>query len=180
MKNSIKITDLSRIALGSALITICAWINIPTVIPFTLQTFAVFFVLSVLGGKNGTISITIYILLGLVGLPVFANFTAGISAILGSTGGYIIGFIFVGLEYWVITHFSGKKLLFEISSLIIGLATCYSFGTLWFVAFYTHECEDVCLSTTLTFCVIPFIIPDLIKLGLALTLSRRLSHILQS
>ena len=179
MKKNYKTIDLVYIALGAVLITICSWISIPTTVPFTMQTFAVFFVLSILGGKRGTVAIIVYVLLGAVGVPVFAQFTSGIGILFGNTGGYIVGFIFMGLVYWLIVHFLGKKLWVEILAMVIGLAVCYSFGTVWFMIVYVQANGAVGLAMVLAWCVIPFIIPDLIKLGLALTLARRLSPVLK-
>ena len=85
-----KTVDMVYIAVGTVLIAVCSWISIPFVVPFTLQTFAVFFVLSLLGGMKGTISIVIYILLGAIGVPVFSGITGGIGKLAGLTGGYII------------------------------------------------------------------------------------------
>ena len=75
--NKNKTGDIVFIALFAVLIAVCSWISIPTAIPFTMQTFAVYLTLNFLGGKKGTISVCIYLLLGLVGLPVYANFTSG-------------------------------------------------------------------------------------------------------
>ena len=171
--------DLAYIALGAVLIAVCSWISIPTTVPFTMQTFAIFFVLSILGGKRGTAAILIYVLLGAVGIPVFANFTSGIGILLGNTGGYILGFLFIGLIYWLMVHFLGKKLWVEILAMVIGLAVCYAFGTAWFLFVYTRANGAVGLAMVLSWCVIPFILPDLVKLGLALTLSRRLAPVLK-
>lgn len=179
MKKKFRTIDLVYIALAAVLIAICSWISIPTTVPFTMQTFAVFLVLSVFGGKRGTIAIILYILLGVVGIPVFAQFTSGIGILLGSTGGYIIGFIFMGLIYWLIVHLLGKKLWVEILAMVIGLAVCYTFGTVWFMTVYAGSNGPIGLATVLSWCVIPFIIPDLVKLGLALTLARRLSPVLK-
>ena len=179
MKKNFRTIDLVYIALGAVLITICSWISIPTTVPFTMQTFAVFFVLSALGGKRGTVSIIVYVLLGAFGVPVFAQFASGIGILLGSTGGYIVGFIFMGLIYWLIVHFLGKKLWVEILAMVIGLAVCYSFGTVWFMIVYAKANGAVGIATVLAWCVIPFIIPDLMKLGLALALARRLYPVLK-
>ena len=84
--------NLSRVALFAALMAICSWISIPAPVPFTLQTFAVFLAPGLLGGKMGTIAVGTYLLLGAVGLPVFAGFSGGIGALLGATGGYLLGF----------------------------------------------------------------------------------------
>ena len=179
MKKKFETLDLVYVALGAVLITICSWISIPTTIPFTMQTFAVFFVLSALGGERGTLAIIVYVLLGAVGVPVFAEFTSGIGILLGNTGGYIVGFIFMGLIYWLIVGFLGKKQWVEIFAMVIGIVVLYSFGTVWFMIVYAQTNEAVGLAMVLSWCVIPFIVPDLIKLGLALTLARRLSPVLR-
>ena len=70
-----KIVAMVQIALFAAIIAVCSWIQIPMTVPFTMQTFAVFCALATLGGKGGTISVLIYIVLGAVGVPVFAGFT---------------------------------------------------------------------------------------------------------
>ncbi len=179
IKKNFKTIDLAYMALGAVLITICSWISIPTAVPFTMQTFAVFFVLSTLGGKRGTVAIIVYVLLGAVGVPVFAQFSSGIGILLGNTGGYIVGFIFMGLFYWLIVGLLGKKIWVEILAMIIGIVVLYSFGTAWFMIVYAKVNEAVGLTTVLAWCVIPFIIPDLIKLGLAVALARRLSPALK-
>ena len=179
MKKKFETLDLVYVALGAVLITICSWISIPTTIPFTMQTFAVFFVLSALGGERGTLAIIVYVLLGAVGVPVFAEFTSGIGILLGNTGGYIVGFIFMGLTYWLIVGILGKKQWVEIFAMVIGIVVLYSFGTVWFMIVYAQTNGAVGLAMVLSWCVIPFIVPDLIKLGLALTLVRRLSPVLR-
>lgn len=90
-----KTRDLTYVALGVAVVTVCAWISIPVGdVPFTLQTLAVAAIGGILGWKKGLLTILIYILLGLVGVPVFAGFKSGVPALMGATGGYIFGFAF--------------------------------------------------------------------------------------
>ena len=101
--------DLTYVALAVGLISVCSWISIPTVVPFTLQTFAVFATLALIGGRRGTVAIVCYILLGLVGAPVFSNMTGGIGVLAGLTGGYIIGFVFIGLAYWLFETILAKE-----------------------------------------------------------------------
>jgi len=153
----------------TALIVICSWISIPMTVPFTLQTFAVFLSVILLGGKRGTLSVLVYILLGAVGLPVFSGFKGGIGVILGPTGGYILGFIISALIMWGFESMFGKKLWVYITSMILGLASCYAFGTIWFMTVYNRGNQDpASLSVVLGWCVIPFIIPDAVKIALAL------------
>ena len=177
MKKASKTLDLVYIAVGVVLIAVCSWISIPTTVPFTMQTFAVFFVLAFLGGKRGTAAIVIYLLLGLIGVPVFAQFTAGVGIVLGPTGGYLAGFIVTGLIYWLAIFLCGKNLWVELAALVLGLIALYAFGTVWFIAVYARTTETVGLLTALSWCVFPFILPDLLKLGLGLTLARRITAI---
>ncbi len=170
--------DLAYIAVGAALIAICSWISIPLTVPFTLQTFAVFFILAALGGKRGTFSILVYILLGAIGVPVFAGFSSGIGVLLGNTGGYILGFLLSGIVYLVLTKLFGERLPVQIIALVLGLALCYAFGTAWFMVVYTKANGAVGLGTVLSWCVFPFILPDLVKLALALTIARRVQPML--
>lgn len=170
--------DLAFIAVGAALIAICSWISIPLTVPFTLQTFAVFFILAALGGKRGTFSILVYILLGAIGVPVFAGFLSGIGVLLGNTGGYILGFLLSGIVYLVLTKLFGERLPVQIIALVLGLALCYAFGTAWFMVVYTKANGAVGLGTVLSWCVFPFILPDLVKLALALTIARRVQPML--
>ena len=178
MKNS-KLTQTIFIGLFAALIAVCSQIQIPGAVPFTLQTFAVFLAGGLLGGKRGTISVFVYILLGAVGLPVFAGFKGGFGALIGTTGGYIIGFIFSMLVFVVfelLLKEKAKKIIPLGIAMVIGLIICYAFGTAWFMIVYTNTKEPIGLITALSWCVFPFIIPDIVKIALALTLTSRLKR----
>ncbi|MBR1585604.1 MAG: biotin transporter BioY [Clostridia bacterium] len=178
-KRSFQTLDLAYMAIGAVLIALCSWISIPASVPFTMQTFAVFLVLSLLGGKRGTVSVLLYILLGAVGIPVFAGFSSGVGILLGSTGGYIVGFLLMGLAYWLLTRCLGTGWRAEALAMIVGLALCYALGTAWFMVVYARANGPVALTAVLSWCVFPFIVPDLVKLGLALVLSRRLAPALK-
>ncbi len=178
-RENMKVLDLVYIAIGAALIAICSWISIPTAVPFTLQTFAVFFVLLLLGGERGTIATLVYVLLGAVGVPVFAGFSGGVGVLFGNTGGYIIGFLFLGLIYIVFTRFFKKSLIVKLVALVLGLAVCYAFGTAWFMHVYMRTSGEVGLLTVLGWCVFPFIIPDLIKMGLAVVIAKRIEPVIK-
>ena len=169
-----KTYDMAYIAIFTVLMAVCSWISIPAAVPFTLQTFGVFIAVGVLGGKRGSLAVLIYILLGVIGIPVFAGFSGGIGAILGTTGGYILGFLFSALVMWAFETLLGKKPVIQIISMIAGLVVCYAFGTVWFMVVYARQTGAVGLGTVLGWCVIPFIIPDVIKVVLAFGLSRKL------
>ncbi len=178
-RNGMKTLDMAYVALGAALISVCSWISIPAAVPFTLQTFAVFAVLSLLGGKRGTIATLVYILLGIVGAPVFAGFTGGIGVIIGNCGGYIVGFIFTGLIYMLFEKLFKRTFIVEAVALILGLAACYALGTIWFMVVYAKANGAISVMTALGWCVFPFIIPDLVKLALALVLARRVRPVIR-
>ena len=76
-------TDLSSVAMSAAFMAVCSWISVPASVPFTMQTFAVFATTGVLGGRRGTYSVLLYLLLGVAGLPVFAGFTGGVGKLFG-------------------------------------------------------------------------------------------------
>ncbi len=174
-----KTYDMVYVAVFTVLIAICSWISIPAAVPFTLQTFAVFLAVSVLGGKRGTLAIVVYILLGVAGVPVFSGFTGGIYVLTGKTGGYIIGFIFSALIMWAMEAIPGKRLWVQALSMVMGLVLCYIFGTVWFMAVYAKSAGAVGLATVLGWCVIPFVIPDLMKIGFALAMGKRLRTIIK-
>ena len=172
--DSNKTRDIVYMSVFTAMISICSWISIPASIPFTLQTMGVFTTVGLLGGKRGTLTVLTYILLGAIGIPVFAGLTGGISVLLGTTGGYIMGFLLSALLMWGIETIMGRNQIVLAFSMIAGLIVCYVFGTAWFMLIYTQHSGVIGLSTVLGLCVIPFIIPDLIKVGVALFLINRL------
>lgn len=153
-------------------IALCSYITIPLVIPFTLQTLGVFTALELLGGKKGTFSVLLYILLGAVGVPVFSGFRGGIGILLSNTGGYIVGFIFLSLIYWLITFIFGTKLYARILGMILGLIFCYIFGTLWVVFAYSDIKNMPEMIPVIQVCILPFIIPDIAKMFLSVVLRK--------
>lgn len=171
---SLSTGDIALIALFTAVMAVCSWISIPAAVPFTMQTFGVFITVGILGGKRGSLAILVYLLLGAAGLPVFSGFTGGIGHLMGPTGGYIIGFIFSALLMWLAEKLFGRSVKVLSVSMLAGLIVCYAFGTAWFMAVYTRNTGEVGLMTALGWCVFPYIIPDVIKIVLALLLTRRL------
>ena len=167
--------DIAYIALFTAFFAVCSWIAIPTPtrIDFTMQILGLFLILGTLGGKRGTLAVTAYLLLGAVGVPVFAGFSGGIGAFLTPSGGYLIGYIFTALVMWGMEKALGTKPWVLGLSMILGLAVCYAFGTAWFMAVYPMGGEAVSLATALAWCVAPYLLFDLIKSAAALTLSLR-------
>ena len=179
-KSKFRTLDMAYMALFAVLMAVCSWISLPLgPVPFTLQTFAVFLAVGVLGGRRGTITILVYILMGAVGLPVFSNFSGGIGQLMGATGGYILGFLGSALVMWAMEGLLGKKTWVLAVSMVLGLVVCYAFGTFWFMQVYARTSGPVGVMAALGWCVFPYILPDLGKIALALLLGNRLSRVLK-
>ncbi len=175
----IKMRDMTYIAMFSVIIAVCSWLSIPTGVPFTLQTFGVFVAVGILGGKRGSLSVLIYLLLGMIGVPVFAGFTGGIGCILGTTGGYIMGFMLSALLMWAMECMFGRKTPVLAVSMVLGLLVCYLFGTVWFMTVYARQSGAIGVWTALGWCVFPYLIPDALKIILALVVCKRLENVIK-
>ena len=178
-RKRISVYDLVMVALFAALIAVCAWVTIPGSVPFTLQTMGVFLAVGLLGGKRGTAAVLVYILLGAVGMPVFSGFSGGVGRLLGTTGGYIIGFLVAALAMWALEAIFGRAKWVLPVSMLLGLLLCYAFGTVWFLVLYTQTKGAISVVSVLSMCVIPFILPDLMKIALALLLTNRLGRFIR-
>lgn len=166
MKFSVK--QLALISLMAAVICVLGPLafTIPvSPVPISLGSLAVYFVVSVLGMKLGTISVTIYILLGLAGVPVFTNFTGGPAKLFGPTGGYIVGYIFLALICGFFVDKFGNKLPVYLLGMILGTVVLYLFGTIWL-----GYLLDLTFAKALAAGVLPYIPGDIIKLAVAMAL----------
>ena len=119
-------------ALMAAVTCILAPLSVPIgPVPISLTNFAIYLSLYLLDWKKGTLSYLIYLLLGLVGLPVFSGFSGGVGKLLGPTGGYLIGFIFLAAIAGFFVEKFPAKIYMHVVGMIIGMAICYIFGTAW-------------------------------------------------
>ena len=141
---------------------------------FTMQTFALFLTLFLLGGKWGMVASGVYLALGRAGLPVFTGFRGGLGVLRGATGGYIWGFLLCGGVFWLASAL-GKSLRWQIGGMVIGMICCYAAGTLWYALGYLSG-SDMGVGLVLARCVLPYLIPDGIKLVLAYRLAQRLKR----
>ena len=171
---------MAYIALSAVLLALCAWITVPFTVPFTMQTFAVFAALLLLGGGDGTLAIGLYLLLGLIGLPVFSGFRGGIGHLLGPTGGYIVGFLLTGLAYMLLEPvLERSRRGVRIALLFAEHMLCYLVGTIWFVAVFAAKGQTRGFLAALGLCVAPYLLPDLVKIVLAELLCRRVKKLIQ-
>ena len=166
------------IATGVALITLSAQIVIPlpfTPVPITGSTFGVLFTSALLGFRRSLATVGIYLLLGIVGLPVFAEWGSGLAKfvslidgtlVLGARGGYLIGFLLAGglvgrlAELGWDRHIGGS-----VAAMFLGNVVIYVCGVPWLMA-----ALNVNLATALELGVYPFLVGDVIKLAIAAAL----------
>ena len=173
-KQVFTVKEMAFTAMFAALLAVCSWISIPLAVPITLQTFAVFAAVALLGTKCSFTAITVWILLGAVGVPVFANFKSGIATLSGPTGGYILGMLLCPLVYAGVRKLFCElrgKIYVKALGMVLGLLVCYAFGTVWFIKVFT---QDISVIGALKLCVFPFLAFDAIKIALALVLDNRL------
>ena len=147
-------------------------------VPVTLGVFAVYLAVYVLGAVRGALACLLYILLGALGLPVFSGYSGSLGKLLGPTGGYIVGYLFLALITGAIFTVAdnlrsakhdlpGIRLLFiQISGMTLGLLACYFFGTLWFTLY--KSADGMTFVQALSVCVFPFLPFDLAKIAVAL------------
>ena len=161
----IRTKQMVLIALMTAVTCVLGPLSIPlpfSPVPISLTNFAIFLAIFVLGMKSGTISFIIYLLLGAIGIPVFSSFRGGLQVLAGPTGGYLIGFIFLALIMgFALDHFD-RKLVPTIIGMIIGMAVCYAFGTVWLAKLLSLSFKE-----GLMMGVIPYLAGDAAKIIIA-------------
>ena len=161
----IRTKQMVLIALMTAVTCVLGPLSIPlpfSPVPISLTNFAIFLAIFVLGMKSGTISFIIYLLLGAVGVPVFSSFRGGLQVLAGPTGGYLIGFIFLALIMgFALDHFD-RKLDPTIIGMIIGMAVCNAFGTVWLAKLISLSIKE-----GLMMGVIPYLPGDAAKIIIA-------------
>ena len=174
--------DIISIGIFASILCIFSVITIPiSSIPITLSLFAVFFISIILGLKKSLFTVIIYILCGCLGLPVFSGFQGGFNVLLGPTGGYIIGYLFiavlVGFVSAKIKNFSSLKRIFVLFMIsFVSMFFCYAFGTVQFSIVTNSGIKE-----SLYLCVYPFIVFDVVKIItsilIAETVKKHIKHI---
>ena len=169
-----RIRKVADVSLSVAILCVLSWIAIPTAPPITMQTLAVFLIALLLPMWEGLLALCVYIALGCF-VPVFSGFTT-IGALLASAGaGYVLGFFFIILLSALARKIS-DKLWVHLAFCIIGLLLCYALGALWYSIAYLSVSEGAL--TVLSVCVFPFLLPDAIKLAIAVLVYGRVKKYL--
>ncbi|MCQ2527593.1 MAG: biotin transporter BioY [Saccharofermentans sp.] len=188
--NILSTLDIVICAMVAALMFVGAQISLPIgPVPFTLQTFMLFTMMIALGGKRTSIGVGVYLLIGAIGAPVFAGFKGGIDSLLGPTGGFLIGFLVASLAFILLDFLlallrkklSTKKAKYIYYAILILICdvVMYVFGLAWFIKVYSaaNGSEGIFMNA-LKWCLIPFIIPDLVKIVFAIIVGTTLKPIL--
>ena len=153
-------------ALVTAVICVLSPFVIPlpfSPVPISLTIFAIYMGLYAIGWKFGTLACFLYILLGLVGVPVFSGFSGGPAKLFGPTGGYILGYLFICLIAGPVIDRFEKKIWLHVIAMAVGVLVCYAFGTAWFLKIM----DGYTLSAAMATCVVPFIPADAVKIAVA-------------
>ena len=160
----LKTRKLTVIALAVALLSVSAMLTVPFfAIPFTMQSFAVLTVLSLLGAKAGGVAILAYLALGATGLPVFSGFTGGIGVLFGPHGGFLLGFLLAPLCFALLPR---RRLLASLLSVLL-----YNIiGSLWYYFLFAFGSGYL---ASLSVTVLPFLLPDAVKLALSQLVAKR-------
>ncbi len=174
-KNRSKTRNMVLCALFAALMAVLSQIIVPIgPVPFNLGVLGAFLAGVLLSPVWASASMGVYLLLALVGMPVLAGMQGGPGALFGKTGGYVIGYIAIAFLTSLAVNKSSKMLI-NIGAMVTGLFICYIFGTLWFMVI-----TKLSFFESLVYCVLPFIIPDIIKLICSYLLGTSLKKMLKT
>lgn len=171
----LSIKNIVSIALMTAIISILSQFAIVTPlspVPITLATFAIYLTMIILGWTNGTISVLVYVMLGFAGAPVFTGFTGGAVKVMGPTGGYIIGYIFLAVVEGAFVEWArGSAMIFV--GMLLGTIVLYIFGTFWLMRQSGSNLVAAFIAG-----VVPFVIGDIVKMIVALFAGVKIRKIL--
>ena len=162
-KSGLTVSQIAVIGVMTAATCVLAPLSLPIgPVPISLTNLVIYFSLYTLGTMKGTISYLVYLLLGLVGLPVFSGFSGGPAKVAGPTGGYLVGFVFLTvIAGFFVEHFKGK-LSFAVLGMVLGTSVCYLFGTIWL-----SMQLNIGFVAGLGVGVFPYIPGDLVKIAIA-------------
>ena len=160
MEKKLTTYQMAVTALMAAVMCVLGPLTVPIgAVPISLANFVICLTAWLLGPKFGTLSVAVYLCIGLIGVPVFSGYGAGLAKIAGPTGGYLVGYLLLALIGGLFIEKSNGNPVVSGIGLVLGDAACYVLGTAWFV--FQMKCE---LGYALSVCVYPFIALDLAKI----------------
>ena len=159
-KSQVNVRSLTTTAMMTAILCVFAPFSIPIGdVPISLATFVVYFSAVLLGMKKSLICVSLYILIGMVGIPVFSGWKSGVAVLAGPTGGYIVGYLLIAFCTGLLLMIVKYKLAFMILGMLIGTIGCYALGTIWLAVQLSLSPK-----AALWVGVIPFLPGDVIKI----------------
>lgn len=164
-----KVKDMTLTAVMAALVCIAGPLTVPAgPIPLSLATLAVYLAGAVLGKKRGTLAVALYLLIGIIGVPVFSGFSGGFQKLAGVTGGYLIGYLPCAFLSGLGAELAEERGRIRIlpAMMAAGTAVLYAVGTAWFMIQSGNA-----LGTALSLCVVPFLPGDAVKIAAAVMLT---------
>lgn len=163
----VNVNQLTFTAMMTALLCVLAPLSIPIAsVPISASTFVVYLAAVLLGARYSIICICLYLLLGIIGLPVFAGWGSGIGVILGPTGGYLIGYLLIALFTGLFMRYGKEKISMIAVGMVLGTVACYALGTVWLAYQLSLDAKAAIMAG-----VIPFIPGDLLKIILCLVIA---------
>ena len=160
MEKKLTTYQMAVTALMAAVMCVLGPLTVPIgAVPISLANFVICLTAWLLGPKFGTLSVAVYLCIGLIGVPVFSGYGAGLAKLAGPTGGYLVGYLLLALIGGLFIQKSNGNPVVSGIGLVLGDAACYVLGTAWFV--FQMQCE---LGYALSVCVYPFIALDLAKI----------------
>ena len=160
MEKKVTTYQMAVTALMAAVMCVLGPLTVPIgAVPISLANFVICLTAWLLGPKFGTLSVAVYLCIGLIGVPVFSGYGAGLAKLAGPTGGYLVGYLLLALIGGLFIEKSNGNPVVSGIGLVLGDAACYVLGTAWFV--FQMQCE---LGYALSVCVYPFIALDLAKI----------------
>ncbi|HJH99811.1 MAG: biotin transporter BioY [Faecalibacterium prausnitzii] len=160
MEKKLTTYQMAVTALMAAVMCVLGPLTVPIgAVPISLANFVICLTAWLLGPKFGTLSVAVYLCIGLIGVPVFSGYGAGLAKLAGPTGGYLVGYLLLALIGGLFIEKSNGNPVVSGIGLVLGDAACYVLGTAWFV--FQMQCE---LGYALSVCVYPFIALDLAKI----------------
>ena len=160
MEKNLTTYQMAVTALMAAVMCVLGPLTVPIgAVPISLANFVICLTAWLLGPKFGTLSVAVYLCIGLIGVPVFSGYGAGLAKLAGPTGGYLVGYLLLALIGGLFIEKSNGNPVVSGIGLVLGDAACYVLGTAWFV--FQMQCE---LGYALSVCVYPFIALDLAKI----------------
>lgn len=157
-----KVKQMALLGLMTAILCMIAPFSVPipgNLVPISMGTFGVYLISSLIGRKKGVLCVFLYLMLGMVGIPVFAGWSGGFHKLAGPTGGYLIGYLFIAFFTGLAAERFQKKISLYSLGMVIGTIICYAFGTIWL-----SIQNATGIFETFSVAVLPFLPGDLIKI----------------